>query len=264
MLSRAELKYLRSLRTKAGRKKAQQFLAEGVRLLEEAARNKFWPEKVYYTEVAFDSRIKSLIGIFQKHKIFCQAIRAKELNTICDTNSPQGVAALFGNPPPRSERVLAGGQYRVLLLDNLADPGNAGTLIRSAAAFGFQLVLLTPNSVERFNPKTIRSTAGSIFAIPVEKVTFDLVREYKLRYDWFVVGGDASGRDWSKVGSRLKKHRRLVLAVGSEADGLTSQIMEQVDLIIRISHSSRVESLNAAVAGSIFMKSLCDLKMRGQ
>jgi len=141
-----------------------------------------------------------------------------------------------------------------LLLDNISDPGNAGTLLRSALAFGFDAVLLTNNSVDPFNPKVVRSSVGAIFGFPIITATADEILRFK-RYDGFkLVVADIKGLDLNSKKLNVKNYSRIVLALGSEAKGVSEYILSKADIRIKINHEDKVDSLNVAVAGSIIMK----------
>lgn len=259
-MTKEDLKYLKSLQRKSVRKSEKKFLAEGIRLLEESLNHRFLPIQLFVAESVIGDRGKELVERFKKVKVPIQAIKSKELAVITDTETAQGVAALFDIPDYNPEKIIRQNQYRILYLDHIADPGNAGTLIRSALAFGFNAVFLSEDSVENFNPKVIRATVGAVFGIPVLNVSAAQLKAYKRKTGIFLVGTDLKGVELKKTGSQLRDKKRLIVAIGSEAEGLSTDLSRMSDIKIKLAHSDRVESLNAAVAGSIIMNEIYYLK----
>ena len=169
-ITRAELKVLRSLRTKKGRRKERAFLGEGVRVLEEALRHDVLPRDVLCTTGELGSRGQDLVEAFRGRSVRVREILAHELEAIADAETPQGVVAVFDTPPldlPGSGIGLT----RVLVCDRVADPGNLGTLFRSALAFGFSQVVLVGDAVEPHAPKVVRSSAGAVFSLRISRAT---------------------------------------------------------------------------------------------
>ncbi|PKK82418.1 MAG: hypothetical protein CVT49_13855 [candidate division Zixibacteria bacterium HGW-Zixibacteria-1] len=166
-LGPAEKKRLRSLLTKKGRMQYNQFLAEGVRLLEESLRFDFLPTGLYYSQAELNDRGMKLIKLYQERGINCQEIAARDIRQLSDTETSQGLIGLFNIPQCRPGEISGGTFQKILLLDRVSDPGNAGVLIRSALAFDFNLVLGTDETVDLYNPKVVRSSVGAIFGIPV-------------------------------------------------------------------------------------------------
>ncbi len=143
-----------------------------------------------------------------------------------------------------------------LILDNLQDPGNVGTLIRSALAFNFTDVYLL-GGVNPYNDKVIRSSAGQIFKIRIHELSFDELKKNLTKIaDVFIVG-DMHGESIDKI--RLPKGRKSVI-IGNEGNGVSVELKSLANMIIRIPMTDKVESLNAGVAGSIIMQRLGDVK----
>lgn len=171
--------------------------------------------------------------------------------SVVETQSPQGLAALLV-PPARSWDEVVAGTPLILVAAGLQDPGNLGTLIRSAEAFGATGVLLTPGTVGAWNPKALRASAGSLFRVPVVAVTLDELAGLKTRGVVLVAAvatppQDAlAARDANFIGA-------TAILIGNEGAGLSEELMAMVDLQVTIPCPGRVESLNAAVAGSLLL-----------
>ena len=169
--------------------------------------------------------------------------------SVVETRSPQGVAALTVPPVHRIEDVMKGTPL-ILITAGLQDPGNLGTLIRSAEAFGATGVLTTPGTVSAWNQKALRASVGSVFRMPVVAVTEIDVAELK---EWGVrllaaVGGSGATavQDADFAGS-------CALMIGNEGAGLSGEWMKMADERVTIPCPGPVESLNAAVAGSLLL-----------
>ncbi len=165
---------------------------------------------------------------------------------ICDVDSPQSIAALY-EIPLYKEQVFK----RALYLDGINDPGNLGSIFRSASAFGIDLIAISPNSCEVFAPKVIRSSLGSVFWIPHIVVDFDWFSEISATK----ICADMSG------GTPLKSyqydcHKSVIIVIGSEAHGVSSEIRSACNDIVNIEMTSDMESINASVAAGILCWSL--------
>ncbi len=256
-ITKAELKNLAALKTKKGRGAQHRFLAGGVRVLEEALKFDFLPVKLLYSQSVISERGRKLVNQFKTKKVEIIVISSKELDTISDTETAQGIMGVFETPETSLSKLYKPSFRRLLLCDRINDPGNLGTLVRSALAFDFNMMLVTDNSVELFNPKVVRSSAGAIFALPAAKVTYQELKEFKMAQNIKVAAAVSqhAGND-SNLGilfSLIGGGSSLILAIGSEADGLSNELLSLSDFTVSISHHSNVESLNAAVAGSILM-----------
>jgi TrmH family RNA methyltransferase len=163
------------------------------------------------------------------------------LERVASTERPQPNMAVVALPVQRT--VLPTAQF-VLVADALADPGNLGTILRSSEAAGVDAVVLTPGSVDPFNPKVVRSSAGAIFHLPVVTATFADIRAagFRLIGSSSHLGEQHTHADWTG---------RIALVVGNEAHGLPDDA--PVDDWVRIDHRGRAESLNVAMAATLLV-----------
>jgi TrmH family RNA methyltransferase len=258
-LSRTELKNLKSLLTKKGRKQSRMFLAEGVRLLEESVRQRFLPRTVYYAPSMLSTRAEKLVGQLRGRAVETVQLSARDLRSVSDTESPQGIVGLFVRPDTKLAKLYQPKHRKLVLCEDISDPGNLGTLVRSSLAFGFDLMLLCGNSAEPYSPKVVRASAGTVFGLPIAVATLREVCAFMAREQVTVIAADLKAKRDVKLPKRTLQKRRILLAVGSEATGLSKGILERADIRVRIQHLGTVESLNAAVAGSIIMKEIYDL-----
>jgi TrmH family RNA methyltransferase len=161
------------------------------------------------------------------------------IERLASTESPQPVLAVVRIPSPALDLTALG---LVVVADRIADPGNLGTILRSAEAAGFDAVVVTPGSVDPFNPKVVRASAGSLFRLPVSHTDLAAVKAAGLR-----IIGTSSHRGSSHTEADLTG--RIALVVGNEARGLPDDAA--VDEWVTIRHHGRAESLNVAMAATV-------------
>jgi TrmH family RNA methyltransferase len=171
----------------------------------------------------------------------------EELARLSDTDRPQGALLVCAEPHAALERVTGGGRY--LVLDHVQDPGNAGTLVRAAVAFGLGAVVCLDGTVDPWGPKTVRSSAGMIFRIPVVRATTDETVERLAAERVPIFVADPGGAD---VGDH-RGAASFALVVGNEGIGVRAELVERADLLLGVGMPGPAESLNVAMAGSILL-----------
>ena len=257
-LTKTEVKDILSLGTKKGRKQKKQFVAEGVRLLEEALRHRFLPQVLYLSEAMLSERGVTLARALGKAGVKIVVIASHQMETIADTEAPQGLLGLFAMPESNPAKLSRGVPRNMLICDGISDPGNLGTLIRSALAFDFATVVMIGRSVDPYSPKVVRSSAGALFGVAlIECDLAELGRMLRAQHA-ILIAADVNGSASLREMRENVRRRSIALAVGSETDGLSRELMAQAELRVKIAHRPLVESLNAAVAGSIAMKEIFD------
>ncbi len=172
------------------------------------------------------------------------------ISLIADTSTPQGVVAVVKMPTATFED-LAEDADLIVVLAGVRDPGNAGTLLRSALATGADAVVFGTASVDPFHPKTVRAAAGAIFDIPVLRGTETLAAVEALKGRGFAAYGAAAGSPTAMGDVDLSG--RVALILGNEAAGLPQDIIEVLDAEISIPMPGPVESLNVGIAGAVLM-----------
>lgn len=231
------------------------FLAEGVRLLEEALRWKVRPASLYYHR-GVSSRGQKLISAFGKQAVTANELTESQLSQITSTDHSQGIAGLFDLPEDSLTALYRSDFRRILWCHGLADPGNIGTLLRSALAFEFDMLVMSGNCADPFSPKLVRSSMGAVFALPVASAKQDEVAKLVREEKFFVIAADSEGGQGAFPAPEEKPSPKIMLAIGSEATGLPKEIIDTANLVLRIKHADAVDSLNAAVAGSILMREI--------
>lgn len=257
-ISRNELKNVKALQSRKGRRTQRLYLAEGIRLLEEALRFGKIPRRMYFSPSLLSERGHTLLDEYRAAGADTVDIASSDLKRITASETSQGLLGVFALPETDLNELNATGLRKVLMCEHLADPGNVGTMIRTALAFGFDLVLLCGNSADPFSPKVVRSSVGAIFGLPVIAVDIAASLEMLGRHDIPILAAAPLGTaDLLNCLNELR-HRALALAIGSEAEGLSDIVLEKAYATVRIKHEDKVESLNSAVAGAILMKECYD------
>jgi TrmH family RNA methyltransferase len=222
--------------------------AEGVRVVEEAIRSGRKLKAVFVRESNAE-RANPLLPQLGSHT---ETVMLPDdvFDSAVPSDTPQGVAALVKIEPAVLEHVLALDGALVLAVAGLQDPGNLGTLVRSAEAFGASAVLTGSGTVSPWNPKVIRGSSGSIFRMPV--VSGSLVTAFEaLRQSGYRIMATSSHR--GTLLPEVNLSGATVVVIGNEGAGIGRELMSFVDETIAIPQSSRVESLNAGIAGSIIL-----------
>jgi len=170
-----------------------------------------------------------------------------ELARLSDTERPQGAVLVCAEPQAGLDRVTGGGRY--LVLDHVQDPGNAGTLVRAAVAFGLAAVICLDGTVDPWGPKTVRSSAGMIFRIPIVRAGTDEAVARLAVEGVPIFVADPEGAD---VGDH-RGASSFALVVGNEGVGVRAELVERADLLLGVGMPGPAESLNVAMAGSILL-----------
>ncbi|AQA05072.1 RNA methyltransferase [Mycobacterium sp. MS1601] len=230
------------LQKPSGRRHAARFLAEGPNLVEAALRRGL-VEEVYVTEAALERFAALLDGVS------VQLVTERAAKALSDTVTPVGLVAVCRLPSVSLADVLQGSPRLVAVAVETSDPGNAGTLIRLADAMGASALVLAGNSVDPYNPKCLRSSAGSIFSIPVVEApdTLGLIND--------LVGAELVVMATTLDGERSLDDVDLGVPTawlfGSEAHGLPVEVAAAADVRVSIPMSGGAESLNVAAAAAI-------------
>ena len=252
MISKNLLKQLLELQTKKGRKLKDKFLLEGARLCQEAIQSDWEVEQIFYSQSFQDSEAgKNILNLAKPKKIGMLLVQEKVITKIAETETPQGIVALVQKKRFSLKDVLAKSPDTILALDNIKDPGNLGTILRTADAAGVFAVLLSQGSVELYNSKVVRTTMGSIFHLnPVDNLSFAQVMPELKNLGYQIVATLPQGGkriDW------LDFSGKICLLIGNETLGLSEEMLKLADLKITLPIFGKAESLNAAVACGIIL-----------
>jgi len=235
------------LLTPAGRREQRRFTAEGPTLLAEAERSGLVPREVYATERGLAVVGTEAVARLEHSAVPVYEVPERAYARLSDLETASGVLAVLDLPEREPADVIAR-DGPVLLLAGVGDPGNAGTLVRSAEAFGAAGVLFGRGGVDPFNPKTVRAAMGSLFRVPLAQVDPGELFALAERSGRTIVAADKDGDDLRTVALPP----RVVLAVGNERRGVRDWL-PRWDRAVRIPQRPDAESLNAAVAGSVLL-----------
>lgn len=242
----------RKLAQRKYRRRQDRFLVEGLQLLHMALDAGAQPLEVFYCQSQFaGSEAPALLDLFRQAGAELVAVSAGVMETLSERDTPQGVVATFALFETSLRVLRLAGRELVLVLDRLQDPGNVGTLMRTADAVGAAVVVLIEPCVDPFDPKTVRGSMGSLFNLPVVQTgdvpgLFAWLREQGMQ----LVGADARlGKAW---GQGLWEGG-VALILGNEARGLSDDVRPHVEAWARLPMVGRAESLNVAVAGGVLM-----------
>lgn len=250
-LSENELSRLKKLTAKKGRKKSGRFLVEGIRCVEELIASDFEVEKILVCSSLLTETGREFHGSLSKFPLY--ELTARKFSLLSSEKSPQGIIAVartrIHNELSFDKKAL------VCVIPGMSDPSNLGALIRSAAAFRAKLIIGS-DSAEIYSPRVISASSGYVFRAEIELCETVLERLNYLRGKSFTLwGADNSGRDIKSLG---KFPDRIAVAIGNEAFGLAEDIKQKMDMFVKISIDSSVDSLSAPIAGSILLNEISD------
>ncbi|MGN1098550.1 MAG: TrmH family RNA methyltransferase [Clostridia bacterium] len=235
-------KRIKALKDKKQREKEGVFLVEGERGVRDAIKNGLSPETVVLCEGC-------AINIHGANPV----IFARRLfGELAETQTPQGIIAVF--PMPRADfgNIRGGEKSFVMMCENIQDPGNLGTIIRTAHCAGAEAIVLTKGCCDLFNPKTVRSTVASIASIPVIRgveAAEAVIRLKKMGYR--IAAGALTDKSQGLYNTDLSG--KIAFVVGNEGNGITPQTLAAADIAVKIPMTDGAESLNAGVAAAVMM-----------
>tara|TARA_Y100000748_G_scaffold258718_1_gene225823 strand:- start:192 stop:971 length:780 start_codon:yes stop_codon:yes gene_type:complete len=246
MISDNKIKQIQSLKTKKGRKKEGLFLIEGVRCISSFLEHSNNLRELFVIR-SITSINKNIINLCKRGKIPYSIISNKIMKVISDTKTPSGILGISKFYPPPELNLQS---KRWLYLHKISDPGNLGTILRSAAWFNIKNIALSKDSTDPYSPKTIRSATGAHLHLNIYQEV-----DYKtyLEHDYLLLGADQNGDNKLEDSDYYKK---IVVFLGNESGGLNASIKKRMDKLISVKRLGFGESLNVAIAGSIIMNKL--------
>jgi TrmH family RNA methyltransferase len=240
----------RDLRRRKSRERQQLFVCEGVRAVEELLRSSLKVRGAVIAPQLRDApRGAALVDALRAKGVQVEEVGSHEFASAAETESPQGVIAIADSP----DRSLAdiGNDWKgvVVVLDGVQDPGNVGTILRTAAALGAIATMALPGTVDLWNAKVVRSGMGAHFTHPAFSTTWSELDAFRARDGISLLAADASGDAISGV----SRPTRAALVVGNEGAGLSDEARARADRVVALPLSAGVESLNVAVATGILL-----------
>ena len=237
---------MKALNQRKGRLEQGRFLVEGEVMIREALFSGLTPSEAMFeaeTPLA-DELVKTgaLVRLCDRHI----------LETVCDTKTPQGCCAAFRLPEPKPFRENAA---RLLALDGVQDPGNLGTILRTADAAGFEGAFLSPQCADVYAPKVQRAAMGSGFRVPTLRCSLEETLKESRRKGFHIAVSALDGLPLYENEAALIG-KKLILVIGNEAKGVSPGVQDIADIRLKIPMRGKAESLNAAVAAGILMYEL--------
>ena len=242
--SNSQIKRLINLKNKSSaRKKEGVFLVEGIKMYREIPKDRI--ESIYIEEKFSELFAKD---IDEQYTIVSENV----FKQISDTVTPQGILVVVRQKQPKLENILKKDEKQLyILLENLQDPGNLGTIIRTAEGAGVSAVISAKSTVDIYNPKVIRSTMGSIFRVPyIIAESLDEEINVLKENGVTVYAAHLNGKNYY---DRENYEGSTAFIIGNEANGLTKETTAKADKLIKIPMCGQLESLNASVAAAILM-----------
>lgn len=234
-LENKEIKRITKLKSKKYRDELQEFIVEGEHLVEESYKNKVLKKIILLENTDIDIDVEK---IYVNHDVM------KKISNLDSPPKVIGICKLL------EEKEIGD---RVLILDGIQDPGNLGTIIRSAVAFNIDTIILSNDTVDMYNSKVIRSTQGMLFYINIIRTDLmEVLPELKKNNYTLYTTNVTNGTDIKKC----EKHNKFALIVGNEGNGVSKKVSDYADYTIYIKTNNNVESLNVAVATSILLYEL--------
>lgn len=244
--SNQQMKNITALTKKAKERRTQgQFVVEGKKMFAEVPAE--WLRGIYVSESFLTDPEAETLLRGMKYEVVADAV----FRSISDTQTPQGILSLVQMPQYELTDLLNGAQTHLLIVESIQDPGNLGTMLRTGEGAGLTGIIMNRTTVDLFNPKTIRSTMGSIYRMPYYVTdnlteTIATLKQQKVHVYAAHLKGKMQYDEPSYCGA-------TAFLIGNEGNGLTDEIAGLADTYIRIPMEGKVESLNAAVSAAVLM-----------
>ena len=248
-ISNPKIQYMRSLLNKrSSREENQAFVVEGVRLVEEVERSGLKPRSIIFSK-KLSSRGMKLISHFREMDAECEEISENVMDSLSDTETAQGILAVLPFPQlpiPENPNFL-------VIADEIRDPGNLGTILRSSLSAGVQGVVITRGTADAYSPKVVRAGMGSQLFLPVHSMGWNDIgkqfhQTHQLPLHFYYATSKEGEPYWKKDFTRP-----VALIIGGEAEGVSQAAIRVADESVRIPMPGQTESLNAAVAAGILL-----------
>lgn len=242
------IKNIKKLKDKKFRDEAGVYVIEGIKMIKEAIEEKASIKKIVICEECLKAGDIEQKILYEIAKYDCIYVNSKVYNSLTDVVAPQGILAVIAKPNKGTK--INYDQDIILALDGIQDPGNLGTILRTADSVNLKQILVTKNTADAYNPKVVRSTMGAILRIKIIE-TEDLAKTLK----------EAKKNKFKIVATSLDtnnsiydiSYNKKVIVIGNEANGVSKEIQELADNRVKIPMLGKTESLNASVATGIML-----------
>ena len=242
------IKNIRKLKEKKYRDIENRFMIEGIKLVDEAITENANIKQIVVCEECIEDGTISKELLYKIAKFDCIYVTEKVFNLLTDVKTPQGILAILEKKSVNEK--IDYSQDIILALDNIQDPGNLGTILRTIDSAGLNQVIVSKNSADSYNPKVVRSTMGAIFRVNIIEVDHLAETLKKIQENNFEVVVTALDTNNSIYDIEYKNK---VIVIGNEANGVSTEVQQLADKKVKIPMLGKTESLNASVAASIMI-----------
>ena len=242
------IKHIKKLKDKKYRDMNKEFIIEGIKLIREAIEEKAEIKQIIICDNCLDSDIIPKELMYEIAKYECVYVTESIFKVISDVNTPQGILAIIGRNA--GEAQIDYTQDIIVALDDIQDPGNLGTILRTVDSIGLNQILVSKGTADSYNPKVVRSTMGAIFRVKIIECedlenTLKEVKKHKFKLVVTSLQTEKSLYD-------INFDKKLIV-IGNEANGVEQKIQDLADEKIKIPMLGKTESLNASVATGIVL-----------
>lgn len=243
---KSQIQLIKKLSLKKYRESEQKFIVEGKRLVEEGLKSNFKCLKLIATN-EFIQKEAGYSDFLKRQSLQTNIISSRDFSKISTTKNPQGIFAVF-EIPKKVNKIL--NDKVIICLENISDPGNLGTILRSCDWFGIKSVLVNKDCAELYNPKVLRASMGAIFNLDIFEI-MDLVKEFKelKKQSYKIYFADMNGIDYREINNKGKK----IITFCNEAFGPSNDLKEVSDYSITIPKKGNIDSLNVAAAAAVIL-----------
>ncbi|SHK12867.1 TrmH family RNA methyltransferase [Paramaledivibacter caminithermalis] len=249
------IKHVKALHKKKYREAYNEFLVEGLRIMEYALDNNAEFNCVYYNnEITNSQRGNELLKRISSKNINLYKVNNKIFRHISTTDSPQGILGVVKRQHYDLKEIMKKDKFFLIILDRLQDPGNVGTIIRTSDAAGADGIIALKGTVDIYNSKTIRSTMGSIFTIPI--INIDDVDELVKVLESNGADIIATTLKADKYNFEVQYGNKNAIIIGNEANGISDKLIRYSNIKVKIPIIGNAESLNASIASGIIIYEL--------
>ena len=248
MISKQKIKDFKSLNTKKGRLTHKKILVEGKRIIKEIISTNYPIDEIWFSENFYNENQNFINSI---KNISLESVPDSVIDTLADTKNSQGVIGIMPIPFKSLDSITG----NIVILDNVSDPGNLGTIIRTADWFGVENIFLSDNSVDPYNSKVIRSAMGAHFRENIIVGEIEPLIDMLASKNFKLISADINAKQ-NIQDLKIDKNHNWGLLLGNEAHGISKSILNKVKNSVKIPQIGKIESLNLSVACSIFLYQL--------
>lgn len=242
------VKNIKKLKEKKYREQENKYIIEGIRLIEEAIEEKVSIDTIVICEDCIRNGELEQKLLYEVAKYNCVYVAKKVFDFITDVINPQGILAVINKE--QNSKKIDYSEDLLVILDQVQDPGNLGTILRTVDSIGLKQIIVAPGTGDIFNPKVVRSTMGAIFRVKVIESENILDTIKQIKKNKFEVIATSLKTDESIYDVDYKNK---AIVIGNEANGVTDEVLKEADKLVKIPMLGKIESLNASVATGIIL-----------